>query len=62
MTTQEIIKKAKEPQAADAMVNINLRINADLRDQFNKYAKESDVTVTALLTTFIKAVVDDKQV
>ena len=42
-------------------VNLNIRIDKQLRTEFQIYAKKHDTTVTALLTEYIKKVVNEKQ-
>jgi hypothetical protein len=42
-------------------VNLNIRIDKQLRTEFQIYAKKHDTTVTALLTEYIEKVVNEKQ-
>ena len=42
-------------------VNLNIRIDKQLRTEFQIYAKKHDTTVTALLTEYIEKVVNEEQ-
>lgn len=43
------------------IVNLNIRIDKQLRTDFQIYAKKHDTTVTALLTQYIEKVVNEEQ-
>ncbi|WP_296887599.1 hypothetical protein [uncultured Methanobrevibacter sp.] len=42
------------------IVNLNIRIDKQLRTDFQIYAKKHDTTVTALLTEYIESLVNEK--
>ncbi|MBR3213200.1 MAG: hypothetical protein IKF79_01675 [Methanosphaera sp.] len=43
------------------IVNLNIRIDKQLRTDFQIYAKKHDTTVTAILTEYIESIVNDEQ-
>lgn len=43
------------------IVNLNIRIDKQLRTEFQIYAKKHDTTVTALLTDYIEKTVNEEQ-
>ena len=40
---------------------VNIRIDKQLRTDFQIYAKKHDTTVTAILTEYIESIVNDEQ-
>lgn len=44
----------------EEIVNLNIRIDKQLRTEFQIYAKKHDTTVTALLTNYIESLVNEK--
>jgi hypothetical protein len=43
------------------IVNLNIRIDKQLRTDFQIYAKKHDTTVTAILTEYIESIVNNEQ-
>jgi hypothetical protein len=44
----------------EEIVNLNIRIDKQLRTEFQIYAKKHDTTVTALLTNYIESLINEK--
>ena len=42
------------------IVNLNIRIDKQLRTDFQIYAKKHDTTVTAILTEYIESIVNNE--
>ena len=43
------------------IVNLNIRIDKQLRTDLQIYAKKHDTTVTAILTEYIESIVNNEQ-